>query len=83
MDSILKNKIKVSKPARFEELITIECQLCLVELKDDKGRWSVTRSGCCSCAAICNEHKAKVDEVGWWRLWRFNLAISWLPLLVD
>ena len=45
VDFVLKNKIKVSKPARFEELITIQCQLCLVELKDDKDRWSVTRSG--------------------------------------
>ena len=36
-----------------------------------------------SFAAIYNEHKAKADEVGWWRPWGFNLAISWLPLLVD
>ena len=45
VDFVLKNKIKVSKPARFEELITIQCQLCLVELKDDKGRWYITRLG--------------------------------------
>ena len=25
VDFVLKNKIKVSKPARFEELITIQC----------------------------------------------------------
>ena len=33
--------------------------------------------------AICNEHQAKADEVRWWKLWWFNLAIPWLPLLVD
>ena len=46
VDSILKKKIRVWKPARSKELITIQCQLCLVEIKDkDKARWSVTRSG--------------------------------------
>ena len=44
MDYVLKNKIRVWKPTRSNELITIQCQLCLVELKDDKGRWSATRS---------------------------------------
>ena len=46
VDSVLKNKIRVWKPARSKELITIQCQLCLVEVKDeDKARWSVTRLG--------------------------------------
>ena len=45
VNSVLKNKIRVWKPTRFEELITVQCPLCLVELKDDKGRWSATRSG--------------------------------------
>ena len=37
----------------------------------------------CSCAAICNEHNAEEDEVGWWGLWWFSLAIPWFCLLVD
>ena len=46
VDSILKKKIRVWKFTRSKELITIQCQLCLVEIKDkDKARWSVTRSG--------------------------------------
>ena len=46
VDFVLKNKIRVWKLARSKELITIQCQLCLVEIKDeDKARWSVTRSG--------------------------------------
>ena len=69
MDSVLKSKTRVWKPARSEELITIHSQLYLVELKDeDKARWSATRSSFYSCAAICNEHKAKADVVEWWRL---------------
>ena len=43
MDAILKNKIRVWIPARSNELITIQCQLCLVKLKDDKARWFATR----------------------------------------
>ena len=34
VDSVLKNKIRVWKPARSKNLITIQCLLCLVELKD-------------------------------------------------
>ena len=76
----MKNKTRVWKPARFKELITTHSQLYFVELKDEnKARWSATRSGFCSCAAICNEHKAKADVVEWW----FNIAIPWFPLLVD
>ena len=46
VDSFLKNKIRVWKPTRSKELITMQCQLCLVEIKDeDKARWSLTRSG--------------------------------------
>ena len=46
VDSVLKNKIRVWIPARPKELIPIQCQLRLVEIKDkDKARWSVTRSG--------------------------------------
>ena len=68
MDSVLKNKTRVWKPARFKELITIHSPLYLVELKDEnKARWSATRSSFYSCAA-CNEHKAKADVVEWWRL---------------
>ena len=33
--SVLKNKIRVWKLARSKELITIQCQLCLVEIKDE------------------------------------------------
>ena len=47
VDFVLKNKLRVWKPARSKELITLQCQLCLVEIKDeDKARWSVTRLGC-------------------------------------
>ena len=28
-----------------------------------------------SCAAICNEHKAKEVGVGWWGLWWFKLGL--------
>ena len=46
VDAVLKNKIWVWKPACSKKLITIQCLLCLVELKDgDKARRSVTRSG--------------------------------------
>ena len=46
VDFVLKNKIRVWKPARSKELITIQCQLCLVKIKaEDKARWSVTKSG--------------------------------------
>ena len=64
-----------------QKIIIIQCLLCLVELKDGEiklGGLRLDQDGC-SCAAICNEH----NEVGLWRLWWFNLAISWLPLLVD
>ena len=65
----MKNKTRVWKPARSEELISTRSYLYLVELKDEnKARCFANRSGFCSCAAICNEHKAKVDVVEWWRL---------------
>ena len=44
VDSVLKNKIRVWKPARSKELITIQCQLCLAEINNDKARWFATRS---------------------------------------
>ena len=46
VDFVLKNKIRDWKPAWSKELITIQCQLCLVESKDeDKATWSVTKTG--------------------------------------
>ena len=69
MDSVLKNKTRVRKSARFKESISIHSPLYLVELKDEnKARWFAARSGFCSCAAIYNEHKAKADVVECWRL---------------
>ncbi|KAK7854821.1 disease resistance protein rpp8 [Quercus suber] len=52
-----------------------------LEIKDeDKARWSATRSGCYPSAATGNELRAQEDEVEWWRMLWFSLAIPWLPL---
>ena len=54
-----------------------------LEIKDeDKARWSATRSGFYPSAATGNELRAKEDEVEWWRMLWFSLAIPWLPLQV-
>ena len=68
VDFVLKNKIRVWKPARSKELITIQWQLCLAEINNDKASGLQLDQIGCSCAAIYNEQKAKADELGWWRL---------------
>ena len=77
MYSVLKNKIGVWKLARSNELIIIQCQLCLVKL----GGLRPFQAGC-SCADICNEHKAKADMRWDGGDWWFNLAIPWRNLKI-
>ena len=52
MDSVLKDKTWIWRLSRSDALVTIQCQLFLVELKDeDKALWQVTKSGKFSCVA--------------------------------
>ena len=69
VDSMLKNKTWIWRPARSDALVTVQCQLFLVELKDeDKALWQATKSGKFSCAATYAEIRYKSNEVEWWKL---------------
>ena len=51
VDSVLKDKRWIWRSARFDAFVIIQCQLFLVELKDeDKALWQATKSGKFSCA---------------------------------
>ncbi len=77
LDTVLKNKTWSWILARSEELVTIQSQLGLVELKDeDTVKYSATKSGSFSCAATYDEIRAKADEVDWWKVLCFNIFYS-------
>ena len=64
VDSVLKDKTWIWRLARSDTLVTIQCQLFLVELKDeDKALWQATKSGKFCCAATYAEIRDKSSEV--------------------
>ena len=69
MDSMLKDKTWIWRLARSDALVTIQCQLFLVELKDeDKALWQATKSRKFSCTATYAKIRYKSSEVEWWKL---------------
>ncbi|XP_075641997.1 uncharacterized protein LOC142613508 [Castanea sativa] len=88
VDFVLKDKTWIWRPARSDALLTIQCQLFLIELKDeDKALWQATKSGKFSCAATYTEIRDKSSEVEWWKLLWFHLTIlkhsfiGWLAVI--
>ena len=88
VDSVLKDKTWIWRPAKSNTLVTVQCQLFLVELKDeDKALWQATKSGKFSCAATYAEIIDKSSEVEWWKLVWFHLIIpkhlfiGWLAII--
>ena len=58
------------------DLEACQSQLHLVNLKyKDAAKWTITSSGCYSCAATYNEIRVKELEVDWWKFLWFQLAI--------
>ena len=77
VDYVLKDKTWIWGPARSDALVTIQCQLFLVKLKDeDKALWQTTKSGKFSCATTYAKIRDKSNEVEWWKLLWFHLTIS-------
>ena len=73
VDYVLKDKTWIWGPARSYALVTIQCQLFLVELKDeDKALWQTTKSGKFSCATTYAKIRDKSSEVEWWKLLWFH-----------
>ena len=64
VDSVLKDKTWIWRLARSDTLVTVQCQLFLVELKDeDKALLQATKSGKFCCAATYAEIRDKSSEV--------------------
>uniref|UniRef100_A0A2N9IBN2 Reverse transcriptase domain-containing protein n=1 Tax=Fagus sylvatica TaxID=28930 RepID=A0A2N9IBN2_FAGSY len=74
--SVLKDQEWQWRPARSEELVSIQSKLCLITLgEEDRAVWSASSSGKFSCAATWNELRSKGNEVSWWKLLWFSLSI--------
>jgi hypothetical protein len=74
--SVLKDQEWQWRPARSEELVSIQSKLCLITLgEEDRAVWSASSSGKFSCAATWNELRSKGNEVSWWKLLWFSLNI--------
>ena len=64
VDSVLKDKTWIWRPAKSNTLVTVQCQLLLVELKDeDKALWQVTKFGKFSCATTYAKLRVKSSKV--------------------
>uniref|UniRef100_A0A2N9FNM3 Reverse transcriptase domain-containing protein n=1 Tax=Fagus sylvatica TaxID=28930 RepID=A0A2N9FNM3_FAGSY len=61
--SVLKDQEWQWRPARSEELVSIQSKLCLITLgEEDRAVWSASSSGKFSCAATWNELRSKGNE---------------------
>ena len=88
VDSVLIDKQWHWRPARSEELVSVQSKLFSINLREeDKALWSVSSSGRFSCAATWNELRTKGNEVNWWNLIWYSLNIprhsfiGWLAIL--
>uniref|UniRef100_A0A2N9JAL9 Reverse transcriptase domain-containing protein n=1 Tax=Fagus sylvatica TaxID=28930 RepID=A0A2N9JAL9_FAGSY len=88
VDSILIDKQWHWRPARSEELFSVQSKLFSINLREeDKALWSVSSSGRFSCAATWNELRTKGNEVNWWNFIWYSLNIprhsfiGWLAIL--
>ncbi|XP_075663456.1 uncharacterized protein LOC142633065 [Castanea sativa] len=76
VDFVLNDKPWIWRLARSDALVSIQCQLFIVELKDEhKALWQVTKSGKFSYAATYVEIRDKSSEAKWWKLIWFHLTI--------
>ena len=62
--SVLKDKEWHWRPARSEEMISIQSKLGLIDLRvEDRAVWTASNSGKFSCAATWSELRVKESEV--------------------
>lgn len=74
-------------PARSEQLVDIQSNLCLVDIGErDQPRWVISKDGKFSCSATWDAIRDKYDLVDWFQLVWFPLAVpkhsflSWLAI---
>jgi hypothetical protein len=76
VDSMLQNQCWVWKPARSDDLVSIQGQLSLLELKnEDKAVRLASTSGEYSCANTFEDICEKDQVFDWWKLIWFPLSI--------
>jgi hypothetical protein len=88
LDIVLKQGNWCWRPARTEDLVTIQSRLMDVPIGGiDKPVWSLAKSGVFTCAKTWNHLRKKKEAVRWWPLVWHSFAIPkqafilWLALL--
>jgi hypothetical protein len=85
--SVLKDKEWHWRPAKSEEMVSIQSKFGIIDLRvEDRAVWTASNSGKFSCATTWSELRVKGSEVNWWKILWFphnipqHSFIGWLAI---